>query len=158
MTASSTDLARSPESLRRLRSRGGRDAGCSDQPGRSNPPETASHPNIPTAESILTAKSALMEQRGFRTVQLQELDTVLPDADSDPALAEVHLELRAAARSTLRDIEVALRRIRQGSYGRCPRCGDTMSVDLLRALPMARLCGRCQRVTAIDAAVESDLR
>ncbi len=89
-----------------------------------------------------------MAQRSFRVQQLQELDTVGADRGSDAARREVRLALQTAAWSALHEIDAALRRIEQGTYGRCPTCGDALSVERLRALPMTRLCGRCQRAAA----------
>ncbi len=99
-------------------------------------------------EFTAAAKSARTAQRGFRIHQLQRLDEVRPDPTTDHARNEVHRALREAARSTLGETEAALFRIQQGTYGRCPRCGETISIERLRALPMAPLCGRCQRATA----------
>lgn len=148
MTAPSTASARSPEPLPRLRSRGGSDAGSSGQPGRRNPRAASVSASAPTAEFIATARSALRAQRSFRIHQLQQLDATPSDPETDPARTEIHRALRAAARSVLRDIDVALRRIQRGSYGRCPRCGGTISAHRLRVLPMTTLCGECQRATA----------
>jgi DnaK suppressor protein len=86
-----------------------------------------------------------MKQRGFRVHQLDQLDASRADARTDAARAEVHRSLCVAARSVLTDIDTALLRIREGKYGRCPACGNAMSVDRINALPMARLCGPCQR-------------
>ena len=106
------------------------------------------------AEFLADARSALTAQRTFRIQQLQQLDFLTPDLVTDPARAGIHRVLRTAARSALRDIEVALRRIERGSYGRCSRCGDTISVNWLRALPTAAMCGRCARATARCAVAE----
>ena len=146
MTAVSTATARSPEPLPRSRSRGGSGAGSSDQPPvtlRSPPARLAGGTRASetvrggdTPESLAVTRSALTAQRTFRLHQLRQLDAFPPDTLTDPARAEIHHALRAAARSALRDIDSALSRIQQGSYGRCPPCGDTISVHRLRALPM----------------------
>ena len=154
MTASSTAAARFPQSLPRLRSSGGSDAGSSDQPGRRNPHAASPIADVDVAEFLAAAQSALTAQRTFRIQQLQQLDSLPPDLVTDPARAEIHRALLTAARSALRDIEVALRRIERGSYGRCFRCGDTISAHWLRALPTAALCGRCAGATARCAVTE----
>lgn len=53
-------------------------------------------------------------------------------------------------RQTLREIELALERIRRGEYGVCESCGEEISPRRLQALPWARFCLRCaeQRQTA----------
>ena len=47
------------------------------------------------------------------------------------------------ARAELRQIQRALQRIDDGSYGSCARCGDDINPDRLAALPMATECIRC---------------
>jgi RNA polymerase-binding transcription factor DksA len=103
-------------------------------------------------EFMAVARSALTVQRTFRLHQLQQLSATCPHPATDRARAEVHHALWAAAKMALRDIDSALGRIHRGSYGRCPRCGDTISVRRLSVLPMTVLCGRCQRATTVERA------
>ena len=65
------------------------------------------------------------------------------DVASDLAEEELDLGLEEAARVRLAEIEAALRRIADGSYGLCEGCGDGLEVGRLRALPWARRCLRC---------------
>ena len=46
-------------------------------------------------------------------------------------------------RRELADIDAALARIADGSYGRCQSCGGPMGLQRLRALPEARYCLAC---------------
>ena len=43
----------------------------------------------------------------------------------------------------VRQIEVALARIAQGTYGTCARCGSEIADERLEALPYATWCVRC---------------
>jgi RNA polymerase-binding transcription factor DksA len=98
---------------------------------------------------MLTAESALLAQRDFRIHQLQELEaSCSAPVAADPAHTDVRHALQAAALAALRDIDAALRRIDLGIYGRCVRCGRTLSAHRVRVLPMTPLCGRCHRATA----------
>lgn len=58
------------------------------------------------------------------------------------------LALRDRARAQLEQIEAALARIDDGTYGRCERCGADIAPDRLEALPWAALCIDCQRAAA----------
>ncbi len=58
------------------------------------------------------------------------------ESQSPPAVAEL-------TRRELDDIEAALRRIDEGSYGRCEACGGAMGLQRLRAIPEARFCLSC---------------
>ncbi|MGZ4339311.1 MAG: TraR/DksA family transcriptional regulator [Gaiellaceae bacterium] len=53
--------------------------------------------------------------------------------------------LEEGAQQTLQDIEDALRRIDEGSYGVCEVCGRPIGADRLSAIPWARLCIDDQR-------------
>ncbi|HEY6961609.1 MAG TPA: TraR/DksA C4-type zinc finger protein [Gaiellaceae bacterium] len=48
--------------------------------------------------------------------------------------------LEEGAQQTLRDIEDALRKIEEGSYGVCEICGEPIGAQRLSAIPWARLC------------------
>ena len=48
---------------------------------------------------------------------------------------------------TLKEIEAALGRIDDGTYGACQLCGKPIGAERLRALPWARLCIDDQRRT-----------
>ena len=45
----------------------------------------------------------------------------------------------------LAEIDAALKRIEEGTYGICTNCGKEIPVDRLEALPWATLCIDCQR-------------
>lgn len=56
--------------------------------------------------------------------------------------AELRLHGRLAA--ALSEIEAAERRIDDGEYGECTRCGEEIARGRLRARPEAALCVECQ--------------
>lgn len=47
-------------------------------------------------------------------------------------------------KSNIGDIDSALMRIAQGTYGFCTSCGDMIDTDRLGILPTATLCLRCE--------------
>jgi DnaK suppressor protein len=49
---------------------------------------------------------------------------------------------------TVKEIDQALERIDDGSYGRCGSCGEVIPAERLRALPWAALCVPCSGRTA----------
>ncbi len=42
-------------------------------------------------------------------------------------------------------IDEALRRMQNGTYGRCVQCGEEISLERLEAVPHARLCIKCKQ-------------
>ena len=71
----------------------------------------------------------------------------LPDDWEERALAleddEVLEGLEAEAREELAATRAALRRLDEGHYGVCARCGDRIGEARLRALPFALTCVSC---------------
>jgi RNA polymerase-binding protein DksA len=53
--------------------------------------------------------------------------------------------LEEGAQQTLADIDDALRKIEEGSYGTCEVCGEPIGAERLSAIPWARLCIDHQR-------------
>jgi RNA polymerase-binding transcription factor DksA len=43
-----------------------------------------------------------------------------------------------------REVQAALARLREGSYGECVQCGEAVGYDRLRIAPAAGRCMRCQ--------------
>jgi DnaK suppressor protein len=60
--------------------------------------------------------------------------------------------LDANALEELGEIELALQRVDDHSYGMCEHCGTALPVERLRALPTTRFCAECaKRVEAAEA-------
>ncbi len=57
---------------------------------------------------------------------------------------ERDLALSAQARAAVEDIDLALGKIANGTYGTCERCGQPIPKARLKALPQARLCVACK--------------
>ena len=73
------------------------------------------------------------------------------DDEHDPEGATLAFErqhvaaLAEAAREDLAEIEAALARLADGSYGICQACGARISAERLAARPAARTCVGCAR-------------
>jgi DnaK suppressor protein len=59
---------------------------------------------------------------------------------------ELVLQLGERESRMLADIDQALLRIKEGSYGRCARCGKPIDERRLEALPTARYDAACQAI------------
>lgn len=88
--------------------------------------------------------------------QAAALDAASDDAKESADLAlrdvieEMALKLGDQESQMVADIDQALLRIEEGSYGICARCGRTIDERRLEALPTARHDANCQ--AAIEAA------
>jgi RNA polymerase-binding protein DksA len=72
-------------------------------------------------------------------------DNHLGDTASATYDRELDEGLEEGAQQTLDDIDAALRRIEEGSYGTCEVCGEPIGAERLSAIPWARLCIDDQR-------------
>ncbi|MFY9823143.1 MAG: TraR/DksA family transcriptional regulator [Thermoanaerobaculia bacterium] len=59
---------------------------------------------------------------------------------------ELMFSLSDTERTTLLQIENALLRMDEGTYGRCSNCGQTINILRLEAVPWARFCIDCQEL------------
>jgi RNA polymerase-binding transcription factor DksA len=76
-----------------------------------------------------------------------ELEQPLSDSFSEQAVEreeeEVLGDLGAAGAQEIRMIEAALKRIENGSYGVCVRCGDPIGDARLDVVPQTPMCRDC---------------
>src|SRR5256885_7336284 len=49
-------------------------------------------------------------------------------------------------KTLLREVEEALRRVKEGTYGICQECEEPIFPKRLQALPLAQFCVRCQEM------------
>ena len=111
-----------------------------------------------TKEDLDQFESVLRERRlllvnDFRALEEEEaqagstdsvLSTHLADVGSDRASSDVNLECQATTSSEIRQIDEALDRIRDGSFGLCEECEKPIGKGRLEAIPYARLCLPCK--------------
>lgn len=94
------------------------------------------------------------ERRKLR-VRLAALDQemqveAVPDdegaAASRSLMEDLALDSRERRTQKLNDVEAALRRVHQGTYGICQNCGKEIGERRLQALPWARWCLACAEI------------
>jgi RNA polymerase-binding protein DksA len=72
-------------------------------------------------------------------------DNHLADTATETYDRELDYTLEENSEHVLAEIEAALRRVEEGTYGICANCGKPVAVDRLDALPWATLCIDCRR-------------
>ncbi len=104
-------------------------------------------------ELLLKKKSELAnnvsdeEREGREAVSVEAKD--FADMATEAYGQEMSFSLSDAGRRTLRDVEDALVRVRDGGYGVCERCGKEIAESRLEAVPHARMCVSCQEASEI---------
>ncbi len=85
-------------------------------------------------------------QAEFRRLERKlelEVDYGLGEGDPNIYEREMNLALRDSAEEKVRSIQEALRRLREGEYGLCGRCGREIEPERLEILPHTDRCKRC---------------
>lgn len=69
----------------------------------------------------------------------------MADVATDHYDREFSMNIATSEQKVLLDIEDALKRIEDGSYGCCVECGKSIPMRRLKALPYAQHCLACQQ-------------
>jgi len=69
----------------------------------------------------------------------------MADVATDNYDREFSLGLASGERKSLYDLDDALKRIEEGTFGICDDCKSSITKVRLRAVPSARLCIKCQQ-------------
>lgn len=86
-------------------------------------------------------KLLLHEHRNARLDQVKALSFADPsDSDLDPG---ARMRVLTAARLTVDEIDAALLRLDDGSYGMCQGCAERIVAERLLAVPYTRYCVPC---------------
>ena len=111
---------------------------------------------------LLGQKAALEEERATYTHQAETLqaeadqiaaerepgdvqfDEESGEGDTLAVERERDLALSFQARAAVDEIDAALAKIMEGTYGTCEQCGNTIPKERLRAIPYAALCVTCK--------------
>ncbi len=103
---------------------------------------------------LLAERERLLQELatlGERLQQVEEIGLVeaaneddYGDVASEAFEREKGFALETSVQGMLRMVEDALRKLDEGTYGTCERCGSPIGLERLRALPFANLCIRCK--------------
>ena len=84
---------------------------------------------------------SLTDESGEETA----FDNHLADTATETYDRELDYTLEENSGHLLGEIDAALKRIEDGTYGTCTNCGERIPEERLEALPWATLCISCQR-------------
>lgn len=85
-------------------------------------------------------------ERDEAATELSTADNHLGDRASDTFDRQLDYTLEENAETVMGDIDAALKKIEDGSYGTCERCGKQIPEERLEARPWAKLCIEDQRL------------
>ncbi|MCM8784883.1 MAG: TraR/DksA family transcriptional regulator [Candidatus Omnitrophica bacterium] len=70
--------------------------------------------------------------------------THIADYGTDEFEKDLEVGLSNSERKILVEIDLAIKKIKEGTYGKCDNCKQPISKERLKALPYARFCIKCQ--------------
>jgi RNA polymerase-binding protein DksA len=88
---------------------------------------------------------ALRRTQPESSVNLSNVPLHMADVGTENYDQEFTLGLIENEQSTLEQVQTALGRINQGTYGRCEECGELIAKPRLQALPYTPHCIECAR-------------
>jgi DnaK suppressor protein len=97
----------------------------------------------------LLAEQRRVEQRIFRIAtdlydMESERDIEYTDHAQEEAVNDTMIAQDERSRRLTEEIQAALARLAEGTYGRCESCGEPINPARLEVLPTARRCVSCQ--------------
>lgn len=99
-----------------------------------------------TSVDLSATEARLRDQLDRAHQQLVEFESSLTGMQRDGTILEDREGTRLvidAIRADVRQLERALQRIEDGTYGRCTTCGTTIPAERLEAIPTVDHCARC---------------
>jgi DnaK suppressor protein len=107
-------------------------------------------------KTLLARRAELRRRLGLELQGLANTEKNAPSGDAadaafDTSGEEIASQLAELEAKELTQIERALRRLKQGTYGKCEACSAKIPVARLNALPFSTLCIKCQREMESDA-------
>ena len=139
----------------------GSERGRSAGPARAEAPTPPSHP-VPSDKWLAKQQQALYTARAERLEEAEALkaeadqmaldaepgDTQFDDESGEGSTTAVDRErdlaLSAQARAEVVEIDVALDKVDEGTYGTCDKCGKPIPKARLEVIPWAALCVTCK--------------
>jgi DnaK suppressor protein len=106
-------------------------------------------PRVERLKAMLESKQAeILKQIKRARAESLDVDRTsfaeVGDLVSASVEKEKAFEYGEAGVNALREIATALEKLKEGTYGKCERCGKPIGVKRLEAMPSARLCVACK--------------
>lgn len=112
--------------------------------------ELTTHEKNQFRQQLQTLRARLLgDVKELEAEALRPTGALSGSATDDPgtseAAEEVARTLLVSEENLLNEVNAALDRLAQGTFGQCEQCGRAISRERLEAIPYARTCIRCAR-------------
>lgn len=97
------------------------------------------------SDNIDQLSDEALKTAGEKSDELSDVPTEhLADRGSENFARDLKISILQTNDTNLCDVNLALEKIEQGTYGLCEECGEAIARRRLKALPFARLCITCR--------------
>ena len=96
-------------------------------------------------DEVDSIRANSLSRRDKNSGDVSAMPIHMADVGSDNYEREFAVDFIEGGQEELREIDTALERIAEGTYGLCEECGGRVRYSRLSALPSARLCIECKR-------------
>jgi DnaK suppressor protein len=95
--------------------------------------------------TLLKDAQALEREEEAAADNNSRLSSHLAELGTDRSTHDVSLGCMESITKEIQEIDAALQRLHEGTFGLCETCGEKLSKARLDAIPYARLCIGCKR-------------
>ena len=95
--------------------------------------------------SLLKIAQSIERQEAEAPGETPGVSTHPAEQGAERSSHDLNLERMEAVTREIVEIDGALERVRDGSYGICEACGEVIVKERLEAIPYARLCFSCKK-------------
>ncbi|HHT9129932.1 MAG TPA: TraR/DksA family transcriptional regulator [Candidatus Brocadiaceae bacterium] len=95
-------------------------------------------------------EEALKKSRQDASGDLSNVPIHMADVGTDNYERDLMIELIQSGEQGLRDIDSALEKIEEGTFGICELCGKKINKERIKAVLSAKLCIDCQREEEVE--------
>lgn len=87
---------------------------------------------------------ALTQTRADASGDLSKMPMHSADISSDIVSQDLTLGLMESEQGVIKDINQALQKIKDGTFGFCEHCGEAISINRLEYIPYTKMCISCK--------------
>jgi len=115
------------------------------------------------AERLYAMKEEILAKMKARKAEWREAGSISPEPGDELDIVSTEREreldtiLSSIEKERLADIEDALKKLKEGTYGICEECKAKIPPERLEMVPFARLCRECQEIKDRDGKIKRGL-
>lgn len=112
---------------------------------RTAPESTVERSLLDLRAGLMKIAEAIEREEAETAGMTQGVSTHPAEQGAECSSHDLNLERMDAVTREIREIDAALERVHDGSYGVCESCAEAIAMERMEAIPYARLCFSCKK-------------